>query len=46
MTWEQVTYWQWHCDGCGHGHQAEDDQQPEDWIHTMAGRDLCPRCQA
>lgn len=45
MTWVTVTLHQWTCDGCGTKEALADDRQPDRWIHTMDGRDLCGDCQ-
>ncbi|WP_408898634.1 hypothetical protein ACJ5H2_05875 [Nocardioides sp. R1-1] len=47
MTWREVLVWEWICDGdgCTEETAADDDRQPEGWIHTIDGRDLCGECR-
>lgn len=44
--WRMVQTWHWRCDGCGADHIAGDEYQPDGWIHTQDGRDLCGECAA
>jgi hypothetical protein len=45
MTWAQLpTLFMWTCDLCGAEHLADDDLQPDGWVHDMAGHDRCPKC--
>lgn len=46
MSWAEQILTTWTCDGdeCT-AEVTGDDVQPEGWVHTMTGFDLCPSCR-